>query len=265
MNTQKFSGRWFRLYDSVLDDPKVQRISDALFRLWVDCLCLCSQNSGYLPRTEDVSFRIRKTVRWTAKRLSELQELGLLDEHPEGLAPHNWNNRQFKSDNSTPRVQAFRKRHETVSETVPDTDTDTDTEQSRTEGARATPASPLSIELDPIAELAERMYTRHPKTGDLPLVLPALVSALNGKTDRKVVEDCHFAWCESARWRENGGQFAPKLATWISDRGWQKWPPGRGPKEPPKRYELDHSLPPEAVEAIESARKARELAKEAQK
>jgi hypothetical protein len=64
--------------------------------------------------------------------LNVLREAGLIDETEQGLAPHNWDGRQYKSDVSTPRVRALRERRGNVSETPPEyTDTevtDTDTE-----------------------------------------------------------------------------------------------------------------------------------------
>ena len=41
--------RWFRMYAEVVDDPKVQRLSPALFRAWVNVLCLAASNGGVVP------------------------------------------------------------------------------------------------------------------------------------------------------------------------------------------------------------------------
>ena len=40
--------RWFRMYEEILDDPKVQKLPDDLFKAWVNVLALSSRNGGKL-------------------------------------------------------------------------------------------------------------------------------------------------------------------------------------------------------------------------
>lgn len=91
--------RWFRMYDDVLDDPKVQRLPPDLFKAWVNLLCLASRNDGLLPDIEDIAFALRLSHDVTRDIVVTLSQRGLLDEE-EGLSPHNWKQRQFKSDTS---------------------------------------------------------------------------------------------------------------------------------------------------------------------
>ena len=99
--------RWFRLYSDVLDDPKVQRLPPELFKAWVNLLCLASRNEGTLPPLEDIAFALRMSHDVTVTVTAELVTRGLLDDC-DGLSPHNWAERQFKSD--TPESAAERKR-----------------------------------------------------------------------------------------------------------------------------------------------------------
>lgn len=99
--------RWFRMYSDVLDDPKVQRLPDDLFKAWVNLLCLASRNDGVLPPIEDIAFALRMSQDVTVTVTAELVRRGLLDES-DSLSPHNWAERQFKSD--TPESAAERKR-----------------------------------------------------------------------------------------------------------------------------------------------------------
>jgi hypothetical protein len=85
-----------------------------------------------------------------------------------------------------------------------------------------------------IGEAAIRMYDKHPKKADLPLVPDALDSAVKAGTTLAVIEECHAAWCESEDWTKNGGRYAPKLATWLVDRGYTRWPPGHARNRPEK-------------------------------
>jgi hypothetical protein len=127
---------WLRLYIEVLNDPKVQNLSDRLFRAWINLLCVASKYRGVLPEIEELAFLLRIKPAKAIVLLKELRAVGLFDEIDGHIAPHNWKGRQYESDHSTPRVQRFRngrrnaKRNvsDAVSETAPETDTDSDTD-----------------------------------------------------------------------------------------------------------------------------------------
>jgi len=125
--------RWFRLYDEVLDDPKVQKLSPEHFKIWINLLCLASKHDGVLPDNESVSFALRMPFHETSGAVTFLFQAGLFDRTKKGLVPHGWSKRQYKSDTSTERVKRFRQRYrngeKTVTVTPPDTDTDTEQKQ----------------------------------------------------------------------------------------------------------------------------------------
>lgn len=114
-------GRWFRVYDGVLDDAKVQKLSHHDFRALVNLWALASQNDGVLPAEGDIAFRLRMKQPAVIKLLSTLKAAKLIDETDKGLVPHNWDDRQFKSDSSTERVRNFRERQRNVSCNVSET------------------------------------------------------------------------------------------------------------------------------------------------
>jgi len=128
--------RWFRFYDEALNDPKVQSLPPALFKAWVNLLCIASKNDGRLPYIEDIAFGLRVKNEAAEKIVRKLTALELLDwvDDKSCLEPHNWPERQFKSDNSTARVREHRKlkRFSNVSPAV----TETPPEQNRTETER---------------------------------------------------------------------------------------------------------------------------------
>jgi len=146
--------QWLRLYTSVLDDPKVQRLPAEQFKAWVNILCLAKENDGLLPDVGDIAFRLRMLEADAQSLVDKLLSCGLLDVTENGLMPHAWNERQFQSDSSTPRVKRHRERFGNVSPpkmyTVPVTpqiqiqsreETETEAEESRTEAPQAAPAS----------------------------------------------------------------------------------------------------------------------------
>lgn len=130
---------WFRLYNELLDDPKVQRLAGDDFKAWINILCLASRHDGSLPPVEDIAFALRLDPKKGAAVVARLVASGLLDKDGDRFIPHGWGARQYKSDVSTGRVKRFRERSkkqaETQSGTAPDTDTDTDVPLSKDNGA----------------------------------------------------------------------------------------------------------------------------------
>lgn len=134
--------RWFRYYDDALDDPKVQRLSGDLFKVWVNLLSLASKNEGKLPCADDISFRLRISVQDAQQRVEDLILVGLIDVMPDkSLEPHNWSERQYASDSSAERMRKHREnkkkkacdvtsdgRDEKSDGADTDSETDTDTE-----------------------------------------------------------------------------------------------------------------------------------------
>jgi len=103
--------RWFRFYDEALDDPKVQRLSPHLFRVWINLLCLASKADGVLPCTADIAFRLRMSETDARSALDDLILAELLDVCPDGkLRPHNWSGRQCASDTSKERTRKWREK-----------------------------------------------------------------------------------------------------------------------------------------------------------
>ncbi len=104
--------KWFRLYSECLDDPKVQRLSPALFKHWVNLLCLASESAerGRLPALRDIAFRLRLKPGQAAAVLEELAGAGLLDRREEDghFSPHNWHERQRNADDVAARVRRHR-------------------------------------------------------------------------------------------------------------------------------------------------------------
>jgi hypothetical protein len=134
--------KWFRFYNEVLDDPKVQKLHPALFKHWVNLLCLASEmgDAGDLPNEDAIAFRLRVRTTEVRKILDQLVAAGLLDfcendAESRRLSAHNWQGRQRSSDNSAARVARHRAANEekvTLQTPLPkrkvDTDSDTDTE-----------------------------------------------------------------------------------------------------------------------------------------
>ena len=107
------AGRWFRLYEEVVDDPKVQRLPAPVFKAWINLLCATSRNGGAIRR-DDAPFILRVDPVTANSRVHDLIAGGVFEDHDGVLVPHNWNGRQFKSDSSAERMKRHRQRHRDV-------------------------------------------------------------------------------------------------------------------------------------------------------
>src|SRR5258708_2376180 len=92
---------WFRFYDNVIHDVKVQRLPDALFKSSVNVLCLVSDNGGCLPPLNAVAFALRVDEAAAFGIINALRKAELLDAMEDGsIVPHNWDGRQFITDDA---------------------------------------------------------------------------------------------------------------------------------------------------------------------
>lgn len=100
--------KWFRFYYEVAEDPKVQTLPSRLFKLWVNVLCLAAKNKGIVPPVSQIAYALRIGRARVDLDMMCLRRVGLFDETEDGLIPHNWNGRQFKSDDVAERVRKQR-------------------------------------------------------------------------------------------------------------------------------------------------------------
>lgn len=132
--------QWFRMYHEVVDDPKVQRLSPIIFRAWVNFLCIAKKHGGALPDIADIAYRLHITKLKAEYLQDELVKANLFEWKDGVCRPHNWEGRQFKTDDVNERVKRFRngkknvtkRKSETLHETLDETDqnrTDTDSPQ----------------------------------------------------------------------------------------------------------------------------------------
>lgn len=145
--------RWFRFYDEALDNPKVQNLPPALFKAWVNILCIASKRNGRLGSLEDIAFALRMTVKQAESAVTALKAARLIDGTGAVIEPHDWHAMQYSSDSSAERMRRHRQRNGDGERDVTTPSRDeksdaaeqsrTDTEKNRTEQReRASPAAP---------------------------------------------------------------------------------------------------------------------------
>jgi hypothetical protein len=134
--------RWFRVYDDLVDDPKVQRLDPPLFIALINLWCLTSANGGVLPPIDEIAFKLRMKPQRAQRVLDALKAAGLFEDDQTGTHPHNWAGRQHKSDVEDPtaaeRMRRHRNRQRNNGVTRPATsrspETDTEAEKTPSQG-----------------------------------------------------------------------------------------------------------------------------------
>lgn len=159
---------WFRLYHRIIDDEKLRLL--AFEDRWHFVALCCLKADGLLDEDRSplwerkVAVKLGVQLRELDEISRRLHEVGLIDG---GMNPVAWDELQYKSDNSTARVQAFRekqkkqgcndvKRYRNVSVTAQDTDTDTDEEK------KDTPQPPKGVRKpDDVSDAVWQDFKRH--------------------------------------------------------------------------------------------------------
>lgn len=148
--------RWFRFYAEALRNPKVLRLSDKDFRLWIRLLAVASENDGHIAPLEDLKLVLAMRLDHLQGGVDRLISGGLIDALADGYEPHGWAKFQFKSDTSTERVHKHREKRN-VSETAPEAETEAETEKIV---AKATCASDDALRPEHVVEEWNRVATR---------------------------------------------------------------------------------------------------------
>ncbi len=110
---------WIKLYHEILDDPKMGKLSNHLWRRAVELFLLAGRegNDGALPPVEEMAWTLRLEKDKLLEDLHGLAEVGVVHE----AEPGNWVVTHFAKRQtaltSTERVQQFRKRKGNEDET----------------------------------------------------------------------------------------------------------------------------------------------------
>jgi hypothetical protein len=225
--------RWFRVYDNMLDDPKVQRLSPDLFKVLINLWCLCSQNDGWLPEVEDVAFRLRIDPAAACAYLATLANSGLIDQEERGLRPHNWETRQYKSDSPNERVRLWRQRqrenvtlHETsLKRYCNGADTDTDTEEERKKDSRSVAEATRPKLRDEFEQFWKAYPTREGPNPKAPAEKKFIAARKSGVPLEAILAGVRGFRAECERLRRTGTQFVPRADTWLNQRCWGDYSP----------------------------------------
>jgi len=126
---------WIKLYHEILEDPKMGKLPDNLWRRAIELFLLAGDldNGGSLPDIEGLSWRLRTDKEHLETDLVELASVGIVSQVDGVWIVTNFSKRQEPVDNAV-RVAQHRKQkrkdqyygNEPVTNRYTDTDTDTD-------------------------------------------------------------------------------------------------------------------------------------------
>jgi len=210
---------WFRLYAEFATDPKVQMLSESDQRRLVMLFCFRC-NSDVTLQDEEVTFLLRiSNDEWQQTKALFIAR-GFIDESNEIL---NWDKRQFKSDTSKNRVNAYRERKKQESNNDVTLqkrksnalDTDTEQIQNRTDIKTLSRKNALDDGFD-------EFWNQYPKKVGKD---KALIAWKKKKPKVDVVLKALHWQKQSDQWTKNDGQFIPNPTTYINEGRWQDEPP----------------------------------------
>lgn len=194
--------KWFRLYNEIIDDPKIAKMTPKMFKVFIFLLCLASEveQNGVIPFSrKDLSWRLRMPIREINTHINGLKELNILVDNPV-LSLINWDKRQFASDSSKERVKRYRKKQCNVTVTSDVTPQNrTDTEQNRTEQIQTSTFLSDSIEYRLANYLFKFIFKRNNKYKKPDLQKWAKQVDLMLRIDKRKSNDIKavIEWCQN--------------------------------------------------------------------
>ncbi len=106
------SYQWIKLHHDMLDDPKVGRLSDGAFRLYINLSLLAGRQEnrdGKLPELADIAWALRLDEEVVTKNWGELEKVGLVYRNDEEQGVSGFKTTQ-DATNSTDRSRQHRSR-----------------------------------------------------------------------------------------------------------------------------------------------------------
>jgi DnaD/phage-associated family protein len=108
---------WIKLWHEILDDPKMGRLSDHLYRRCIEIFLMAGRNgqTGELPTENDMCWTLRTEPEQLRAELEELQRASIIHRDGDAWIVTNFQKRQAATPGAQ-RVSDFRKRQKTNSE-----------------------------------------------------------------------------------------------------------------------------------------------------
>jgi len=95
---------WAKVYVEILDDPKMGRLSDRLWRRTIELILMAKDenDSGYLPSLDDMAWRLRTNAELLEAELVDLARVGIVENRANGWLMPNFTKRQTRQYSQEP-------------------------------------------------------------------------------------------------------------------------------------------------------------------
>jgi len=156
--------QWFRVYNEILDDPKVAKMDGETFRCFVYLLAISSEQEtdGIINMSiPDISWRIRIPINTLEAAIAYFLENNIITKENGSFIITNWKKRQFASDNVGQRVKRYREKQCNVTSNVSGNVIDTDTETETDIGSPPATSPPVEIPYKEIIDYLNLKTGKH--------------------------------------------------------------------------------------------------------
>lgn len=122
---------WIKIYHEVLDDPKMGRLPDNLWRRFFECCLLAGEanrddgdpQNGRLPSTEDMAWRFRVDEEKLRQELNDMARRGLIEYRADNPLDGYWFVTSFdKRQSKMPKAEYMRRLRQERSGMLPSSD-----------------------------------------------------------------------------------------------------------------------------------------------
>lgn len=226
---------WIKLFVELLDDPKMGRLPDWLWRRAIELFLLAGENGndGLLPPVEDMAWRLRISPEKLTEALQALSQVGVVHETPAGWMVTHFKDRQYSE--SYERVKRFRERYSNAASNADETEVES-TSSSESESVSGSeseegggagerrfakqigiPETPAQALEHPDIQAFKAICGRIPGVRDYAIVIETirLLRAKHGAKLTEIVQPYWLAW--STRKTKGGRKYDAASLVWLTE------------------------------------------------
>ena len=222
---------WLKLYHEIIDDPKMGRLPDNLWRRFIELLCMAGEMDmdGRLPAIHDIAWRLRIEEESLKIEFDQMARIGLIDFINKPLDEHwvvvNFSKRQ-RAQTASERGKIFRDRQRkqtyyedktlterNTNDTFADKDIDIDKEE---EGATSQKLPPETYWTGPKIDKFIREVSGISVNLDISRLQNVKNAIINYGEDRakEALFESFKGWC-ATKSKESGRNYSPYTLGWI--------------------------------------------------
>lgn len=104
--------QWIKIYHEILDDPKMGRMNDHLWRRTIEIFLIAGkvEKNGILPTVEDMAWTLRTTVDDINTCLDEMEKLGIISKVGDEIIVTHYAERQSTNLTGAERTKRYREK-----------------------------------------------------------------------------------------------------------------------------------------------------------